>query len=91
MTDCNPRYCDACENCGRYDVAPESGIADGVGGLVVAYRCPACRAGWICSWGIVPGRIMPPPPKAGGLLGAVTAEQAAINRAHRHLAPKEPT
>lgn len=95
MGDLNPLYADACENCGRYDVIPESSIADGADGIVAGYRCPACRHTWTCSWGAVPGRILAPEPANDAplfdrhLTGEVY-EQAAINRAHKHFARKDP-
>lgn len=95
MTDHNPRYADACESCDCHDVIPESAIADGTDGIVAGYRCPVCRHTWTCSWALVPGRILPPQPAAGASLfdrhlTAQVHEQAAINRAHKHLARKDP-
>lgn len=55
-------YLDACEQCMRRDVPPDSGIPDGAHALVAAYRCPGCRHTWTCSWAVVPGRVMPPEP-----------------------------
>jgi hypothetical protein len=95
VTDHNPLYADSCDNCVRA-TAPESAIPDGTGTSIVAgYRCPHCRATWTCSWTVVPGRPIPPPPRDDSFidrhLNAQVHEQAAINRAHRHLAPKEPS
>jgi hypothetical protein len=88
-------YLDACEGCGRYDVIPAAAISDGDSGIVCGYRCPDCRAVWTCSWGIVPGRSIPPAPAEANVLdrhlSALLHEQAAINRAHKTLERKDPT
>jgi hypothetical protein len=96
VTDHNPRYTDACEACGHQYTNPESAIRDGADGIVAGYRCPACRHAWTCSWQIVPGRVIPMEPTAADAslfdrhLTAQVHEQAAINRAHKHLSRREP-
>lgn len=95
MTDNNPCYADACEHCGKYDVVPEAAVMDGADGFVAGYRCPACGHTWTCGWGVVPGRILPPEPSpvvdlfSRHLTGEIH-EQAAINRARKHLAHRKP-
>lgn len=94
MTDLNPRYADACERCGEHDVIPEAAVQDGAEGIVAGYRCPVCRHTWTCGWGVVPGRIAPPEPGPAvdlferHLTGEIH-EQAAINRARKHLAHRQ--
>lgn len=87
-------YLDSCERCGQYDVAPVAAIADGAFGIVCGYRCSGCRAVWTCSWAIVPGRAVPPEPAAANFLdrhlSALLHEQAAVNRAHKHTAKRDP-
>lgn len=90
MTDHNPLYADACENCPTYDVFPESALRDGAEGFIAAYRCPNCRSTWTCGWQTVPGRAIPPEPTANQNLfdrhlTAQLHEQAAIARARKHL------
>jgi len=95
VTDHNPRYTDTCDRCGRQYVAPEAGVLDGADGLVAGYRCPNCRWTWTCGWQTVPGRTIPPEPRPGAdlrprhLKGEIH-EQAAINRARKHLAHRRP-
>jgi hypothetical protein len=95
VTDHNPVYADACERCGQYDVIPEAAVQDGADGMVAGYRCPNCRFTWTCGWGIVPGRLLPPEPSndtdlfSRHLIGEIH-EQAAINRARKHLARRKP-
>ncbi|MFI2349737.1 hypothetical protein ACH492_22320 [Streptomyces sp. NPDC019443] len=94
MTDHNRAYADACERCGQYDVIPAAAIRDGDTGIVCGYRCPNCHAVWTCGWGIVPGRTVPPEPAAADFLdrhlSALLHEQAAVNRAHKHAARRDP-
>jgi hypothetical protein len=95
VTDPNPCYADACERCCRYDVLPEAAVADGADGIVAGYRCPGCRWTWTCGWTVVPGRPLPPEPRndtdlfSRHLTGEIH-EQAAINRARKHLARRRP-
>ena len=58
MTDLNPLYADSCERCMYRAAVPHSGIREG-DSLTANYRCPSCGHTWSCSWGIVPGRILP--------------------------------
>jgi transposase-like protein len=92
--DHNPTYADGCPSCLRRDVQPTSGIPDGADGLVAAYRCPDCRHSWTCSWGIVPGRVLPPVPREQNFIdrhaSAQLHEQAAINRARKLLGRRQP-
>jgi hypothetical protein len=95
VTDPNPLYADACENCPTYDVFPESALRDGIDGIIAGYRCPNCRHSWTCGWQIVPGRAIPPEPVADQNLfdrhlTAQLHEQAAIARARKHLSRDEP-
>ncbi|MGW5640310.1 hypothetical protein [Streptomyces sp. NPDC003832] len=96
MTDPNPLYADACEQCPTYDVFPESALRDGTEGIIAGYRCPNCRYVWTCGWQIVPGRAIPPEPAVDSPIFTpqVTAqinEQAAIARARKHLSKGDPT
>ncbi len=61
MTDHNPHYADSCPRCLARDNRPTTGIA-ARGSLTAAYRCQACRHIWTCTWAVVPGRVLPPPP-----------------------------
>ncbi|MGY1439487.1 hypothetical protein [Streptomyces reniochalinae] len=61
MTDPNPLYADACPRCLAGPTAPTNGIT-ARGSLTAAYRCRACRHIWTCTWAVVPGRVLPPPP-----------------------------
>ncbi|MGV9588206.1 hypothetical protein [Streptomyces tendae] len=88
--DPNPTYADSCPQCLRYDVQPDSGIAEGAAAFVAGYRCPACRHVWTCMWGVVPGRIMPPERGSDRDATAAAHEQAAISRARRHLSKEGP-
>jgi hypothetical protein len=95
VTDPNPLYADACENCPTYDVFPESALRDGIDGIIAGYRCPNCRHVWTCGWQIVPGRSIPPEPAVDSpdFHEDVTArvhEQAAIARARKHLSRPDP-
>jgi hypothetical protein len=95
VTDHNPLYADACENCPTYDVFPESALRDGAEGITAGYRCPNCRHTWTCGWQIVPGRAIPPEPATDSPIfnRQVTAqvhEQAAIARARKHLSKEIP-
>ena len=95
MTDHNPLYADACENCPTYDVFPESALRDGIDGIIASYRCPNCRYVWTCGWQIVPGRAIPPEPAVDSpdFNKHVTArvhEQAAIARARKNLSKGDP-
>lgn len=90
MTDHNPLYADACEQCPTYDVFPESALRDGADGIIAGYRCPNCRHVWTCGWQIVPGRAIPPEPGPDPRtfnkhVTARVQEQAAIARARKHL------
>lgn len=95
MTDLNPYYADGCESCGQRHVFPDSGIPDGAHGLVAAYRCPGCGHTWTCGWAVVPGRVMPPEPidpaRHDRQATAQLYEQAAVNRARKHLARPDAT
>lgn len=85
-------YLDACERCARHDVVPAAAIADGDNGIVCGYRCPTCRAAWTCSWSIDPSKVIPlaPTPALDPHVSALLHEQAAINRAHKHTARRDP-
>lgn len=61
MTDRNRYYADGCPKCLHRNNPPSNGIATG-GSLTAAYRCARCRHIWTCSWALVPGRVLPPPP-----------------------------
>ncbi|MET7795727.1 hypothetical protein [Streptomyces decoyicus] len=95
MNDPNPLYADACENCMTRDVLPQSALRDGAEAIVAGYRCPNCRHTWTCSWGVVPGRALPPEPIDQSLFDryatAQLHEQAAVNRARKHLSRKDPS
>jgi len=75
-------------------VTPAAGIADGAFGIVCGYRCPNCRAVWTCSWSIDPSYATPPEPAAANFLdrhlSALIHEQAAVNRARKHTARRDP-
>lgn len=92
MTDISQHYADSCDNC-MQPVVPAAAISDGDTGFVAGYRCPTCRAVWTCSWQTVPCRTTPPAPESINFLDrhldALLHEQAAVNRAHKHLATKE--
>jgi hypothetical protein len=56
-------YSDTCEEClarTRTVVRPAMALPDGDGGLIAAYRCPACGHTWTCAWGLQAG---PQPPE----------------------------
>jgi hypothetical protein len=94
VTDHNPLYADACEQCPTYDVFPESALRDGVDGIIAGYRCPSCRHTWTCGWQIVPGRAIPPEPVTDSPdfnrhVTAQVHEQAALARARKHLSRGE--
>jgi hypothetical protein len=60
-----PPYSDTCEEClvrTRTVVRPAMAVPDGDGGLIAAYRCPACGHTWTCAWGIQAGPQPPAPP-----------------------------
>jgi hypothetical protein len=95
VTDPNPLYADACENCPTYDVFPESALRDGAEGIIAGYRCPNCRSVWTCGWQIVPGRAIPPEPAVDSpnfdpQVSAQVHELAAIARARKHLSKEQP-
>jgi hypothetical protein len=90
VTDPNPLYGDACEQCPTYDVFPESALRDGAYGITAGYCCPNCGHVWTCGWQIVPGRAIPPEPAVDSPIftphvTALVHEQAAIARARKHL------
>ncbi|MEU1071868.1 MULTISPECIES: hypothetical protein [unclassified Streptomyces] len=96
MTDHNPLYADACENCPTYDVFPESALRDGAEGIIAGYSCPNCRHVWTCGWQIVPGRAIPPEPAPNSTVfnkhvSAQVSEQVAIARARKHLSKEDPS
>lgn len=58
-------YRDTCENClhrTRTVVRPAMALPDGDGGLIAAYRCPACGHTWTCAWSTQAGPQPPVPP-----------------------------
>ncbi|WP_210637173.1 hypothetical protein [Streptomyces sp. GESEQ-13] len=60
-----PPYSDSCEECLAYTrtvVRPAMAVPDGDGGLIAAYRCPACGHTWTCAWGVQAGPQPPTPP-----------------------------
>lgn len=62
MTTYTP-YGDTCEKCLRLSrtvARPAMAVPDGEGGLIAAYRCPACGHTWTCGWGVQAG---PQPPE----------------------------